>query len=28
MNTHYFSFFEVPDLIVKKKTTKKDYESI
>ena len=26
MNQHYFSFFEVPELIVKKNYSRKDYE--
>ena len=28
MNQHYFSFFEIPDLIVKKNYSRKDYEEI
>lgn len=28
MNQHYFSFYDIPDLIIKKKYPKKDYESI
>jgi hypothetical protein len=28
MNQHYFSFFEIPDFIVKKKYSRKDYEEI
>jgi hypothetical protein len=28
MNQHFFSFFDVPDLILKKKYPKKDYETI
>lgn len=26
MNQHYFSFFDIPDLIVKKSYSRKDYE--
>ena len=28
MNQHYFSFYDIPDLIIKKKYQRKDYESI
>ena len=28
MNQHFFSFYDIPDLIVKKKYQRKDYESI
>ena len=28
MNQHYFSFYEIPDLIVKKNYSRKDYEEI
>ena len=28
MNQHYFSFYDIPDLIVKKKYQRKDYDSI
>ena len=28
MNQHYFSFYDIPDLIVKKKYQRKDYENI
>lgn len=28
MNQHYFSFYDIPDLIVKKRYPRKDYESI
>jgi hypothetical protein len=28
MNQHYFSFYDIPDLIIKKKVPRKDYETI
>ena len=28
LNAHYFSFFDVPDLIIKKRYQKKDYDLI
>lgn len=28
MNQHFFSFFDIPDLIVKKRYQRKEYESI
>ena len=28
LNQHFFSFFDIPDLIVKKKYQRKDYEQI
>lgn len=28
LNQHYFSFFDIPDLIVKRKYSRKDYEHI
>lgn len=28
MNSHYFSFYDIPDLIIKKKYQRKEYDSI
>ena len=28
MNSYYFSFYDIPDLIVKRRYTRKDYEQI
>ena len=28
MNNHFFSFYDIPELIVKKKRSRKDYEQI